>query len=175
MHLVRTPQGCRARLGKREVAHLAVVDQPLHRAHGILDRHFGVDAMQPVDIDHFDAEALERGVTGLRHVSGVTRRKAFGKLEAAQAHIPEFRGEEHPAAFALERAPDQFFVVSRRVGVRSDDEVDAEIDGAMNRRDRLGLVRLAVDSRHSHAAQTQRRNGGPIFSKLACVHMLLSP
>src|SRR5712691_8635860 len=44
----------------------------------------------------------------------------------------------------------------------------------MNGRDRLGLVRLSVDSRHSHAAQAQRRDGGPIFSKLACIHELPS-
>jgi hypothetical protein len=73
MHFVRAPQGRHARLGKREIAHLALVDQLFHCAHGILDRHFGVDAMQPVDIDHFHAEALERGITSLRHVTGMTR------------------------------------------------------------------------------------------------------
>src|SRR5258706_103970 len=156
------------------MAHLALVDQLLHRAHGILDRHLGVDAMQPVNIDHFDAEPLERSITRLRYVSGVPRGEPFRKLEPAQAHVPEFRGEEHPAASAFDRAPDQFLVASRSVGVRSDDQVDAEIDGAVNRRDRLGLIRLAVDSRHSHAAQAQRRDGGPIFSELACVHALLS-
>ena len=174
MHLVRAPEGSHARLGKREIAHLTLVDQLFHCAHGILDRHLGVDAVQPVDIDHFHAETLERGITSLRHVTGMTRRNAFGKLEAAQAHVPEFRGEEHAVAFAFDRAPDQFFVGSRPVGVRGDDQVHAEIDCAVNGRDRLGLVRLAVDSRHSHAAQAQRRGGGPIFSKLACIHELLS-
>src|SRR5258706_10935697 len=37
-------------------------------------------------------------IAGLRHVAGMSPRKAFGKLEAAQAHVPKFRGEEHPVA-----------------------------------------------------------------------------
>src|SRR2546427_9448916 len=107
MHLVRAPEGAAARLGKREIAHLALVDQLFHCAHGILDRHPGVDAMQPVDIDHFHAEALERSITSLRHVTGMTRRDTFGKLEAAQAHVPEFRGEEHAVAFAFDRRSEE--------------------------------------------------------------------
>src|SRR5258706_15950208 len=109
-------------------------------------------------------------IAGLRHVAGMSPRKAFGKLEAAQAHVPKFRGEEHPVASALDRAPDQLFVGSCPVGIGGDDQVDAEIDGAVNGRDRLGLVRLSVDSRHSHATQTQRRDGGPVLAKLACIH-----
>src|SRR5258707_11305551 len=107
------------------MAHLALVDQLLHRAQGILDRPLGVDAMQPVNIDHFDAEPLERSITRLRYVSGVPRGEPFGKLEPAQAHVPEFRGEEHPAASAFDRAPDQFVVATRPLGVLVDYRVDA--------------------------------------------------
>jgi len=94
--------------------------------------------VQPVDIDHFDAEALERRITSLRYVAGMSSGKTSGSLKPLKPMFPEFRGEEHPVAFAFDRAPDQLFVGARPVGIRGDDQVDSEIDGAMNGRDRLG-------------------------------------
>jgi len=51
-----------------EVAHLALFDQARHRTHRVLNRHIGVDAMDVVKVDHVDADPLEAGLAGNRHV-----------------------------------------------------------------------------------------------------------
>ena len=58
------------RLGQAEVADLAGGDQLGHRPDGVLDGHARVRAVQVVQVDVVDAEPLERGVAGLRHVRG---------------------------------------------------------------------------------------------------------
>ena len=75
MHFVRAPNGLRARLGESEIAHLALLDQPFHRAHRLLDRNLGIHAVQAVDVDDLHTEALERRIAGLDHISRVSGRQ----------------------------------------------------------------------------------------------------
>ena len=42
-----------------------------HRADGLFDRDFRIDAMLVIEIDVIDAKSLERRVAGLPHVRGV--------------------------------------------------------------------------------------------------------
>src|SRR5207248_194229 len=68
MHLMGASDGRRRRLREPEEAHLAGVDQARHRADGVLDRDFRVDAMLVVEVDHVHAETLEALVARARHV-----------------------------------------------------------------------------------------------------------
>src|SRR5262249_27666682 len=170
MHLVRAPHGRGSRLREREVADLALLDQLLHRADRVFDRHLGVHAVKAVDVNHVEAQAPERCFAGLRNIAGVARGKAFGRLETGEPQVAELGRKQHAVALALDRAPDELLVGSRSVGVRGHDQVDAEIDRAVYGRDRLGLVRLSVDARHAHAAQAYRRDLGADLSQLAHFH-----
>ncbi len=49
-----------AGLGQADVAHVAGLDHLGDRADGLLDRHRGVDAPEPVDVDVIGAEPAER-------------------------------------------------------------------------------------------------------------------
>jgi hypothetical protein len=59
--------GAAQRLGvglrEPEVAHLALGDELGHRAHGLLDRHLGVDAVQVEQVDVFGAQARQGRLT----------------------------------------------------------------------------------------------------------------
>ena len=54
------------------------------------------------------------------------------------AHVAELGGEHAPVPAAAQRAPDQPLVGERPVDVGRVDEVDPELDRAMDGRDRLG-------------------------------------
>ena len=62
---MRAAYGLGARLRQGEITHLALLDETLHRADGLFDRHRRIDAVQAVDVDHVDAEAPERCVARL--------------------------------------------------------------------------------------------------------------
>jgi hypothetical protein len=70
----------------------------------------------------------------------------------------ELRRDHVLVAVALDRAPDELLVRQRPVQLRRVEEVDPELQRAPDRRDRLAFVAGAVERRHPHAAQPQRRN-----------------
>ena len=80
-------------LRQPEVADLARLDEVLHRADGLLDRHVRVDPVLEVQVDVVDAEPLQRGVAGAADVLG----------RAVDAHpravrvplVAELRGQLH--------------------------------------------------------------------------------
>ena len=53
------PQGFGFGFRNADVANLALLDQPSHRADGFLDRDVGIDAMQVIQIDVIEAEPLK--------------------------------------------------------------------------------------------------------------------
>ena len=103
-----------------------------------------------------DAEPLQARVARLHHVVGL----AVGAgLAVGQPDVAELGREHIFVAPALERAPDQFLVRAvRAIGVRRVDEIDAGLGRAMDGRDRLVRIRLAVDRRHAHAAEPDGRD-----------------
>jgi len=68
MDRMRGPDGLRARLRQAERADLAGRDERGHRADGLLDRNVGVEAMLVEQVDHIDAEPLQRCVRHRAHV-----------------------------------------------------------------------------------------------------------
>src|SRR5579883_149860 len=133
------------------MAHLALLNEPRQRAHGVLDRHGGIDAVDIIEVDAIDPEPLQAGLAALRDVF----RPAVGAGRAVrQADVAELGGEHHLVAPSLDRAADQHLVRTvAAISVGGIDEIDPEFDRAMDRGDGLGLAGLAVDRRHAHAAK----------------------
>ena len=85
--------------------------------------------------------------------------------------VAELRREHDLVAAALDRLADERLVLAglRAVDVGGVEEGDAELERPVDRRDRLGLVRLAVPGRHPHAAEALLRDLEPV-SKRARFH-----
>ena len=103
----------RARFADAERAHLALLHQLAHGADRILDRHFRIDAVLVIEIDHIDAEALQALLAGLDHEV----RPAVGEFAVLAAEIAELGRQHHAGAAALDRLADEFLVVAGAIGV----------------------------------------------------------
>jgi hypothetical protein len=156
MHGVRATDRVGRRLGEAEVRHLAGVDELLHRTDRLLDRRVAVDAVLVIEVDVIDAEPFEARVAGLVHVLGPAV-----DADPAAVLVPfvaELGGEDDLLAAVGDCATDEALVRERAVHVGGVEEGDAELDRAMDRRDRFALVSSSVELRHAHATQTQRRD-----------------
>jgi hypothetical protein len=115
VHGVRAPDRLRRGLREPEVAHLALLDELLHRADGLLDRDRLVDAVLVVEVDVVDAEALQRGLAGLAHVVRLAVDAEIAAVLAAL--VAELGGEHDLVAAAGDRAADELLVGERAVHV----------------------------------------------------------
>ena len=154
------------------MAHLAGLDQLGHRPDRLLDLDVRVDAVLVIEIDLVDAQALERSVDRLSHVLGRAVDPADRRYVAGDhaVEVALHLGRDHVLiALPLDRAPDQLLVGERPVDLRGVDEVDAELERALDGRDRLLLVGLAVERGHAHAAESELRDFQ--VSKLSLLHL----
>ena len=139
-------------LGEPEVAHLAGSHQLGHRADGVLDRRGLVDPVLVVEVDVVDAEALQRRVAGLPHV--LRSAGDAEELAVLAAHVAELRREHDLVAPARDGPTDEALVGEGAVHVRGVKESNAEVEGALDDGDRLGVVGRAVELAHAHAAES---------------------
>ena len=160
-------------LREPEVADLARVHQLGHRPDRLLDRHVGVDAVLVVEVDVVDPEAPQRRVAGRPHVVRAAVDAAHARVVGV-AHDAELGGQHHLVAAVGDRPPDQLLVGARAVHVGGVEQRDPEVERAVDRRDRLGLVGAAVELRHAHAAQALRRYGQALRAERALLHGLLA-
>lgn len=70
----------------------------------------------------------------------------------------ELRGEDDVLPPARERLPQQLLVAPGTVDLGRVEDRDAEVERAMDRRDRLGLVGGAVGLAHPHAPEPESRD-----------------
>src|SRR5215467_9491094 len=161
------PDGVGAGLAEAEMADLALLDEPRHGADGVLDRHVRVDAMDVIEIDHLDAEPLEARLAGDRHIVGLAVDAAA--LPAGSADVAELAGNEELVALALDRLGDQLLVDAGRIGVRRVEHGDAEVDAAMDGRDRFYVVGNAIVGAHAGAAKPDGRYAQAL-SQLPILH-----
>jgi hypothetical protein len=154
---VRAADRVRRGLGEPDVAHLARSDELSHRAHGLLDRRLEVDAVLIVEVDVVDAEPLERRLARLVDVLAVALDPAPRGIVGV-ADDPELRRQLHLVAAAGDRAADEHLVRERAVHVGGVEEGDAELERAVDRRDRLVLVARPVEIGHPHAAEADPRD-----------------
>ena len=144
------------RLRDAQVAHLAGLDERRHRPPGLLDGHATVDAVLVVQVDDLDPEARERRVARRRDVLG----PAVDADERAvgAALVAELRGEHDLVAAARDGPSHELLVGEGTVHVGGVEEVDPEVEGLVDRGDRLVVVSRAVELAHPHAAQTLGRH-----------------
>jgi hypothetical protein len=151
---VGAPQRGGRGLADAEEPHLARGHELGHGAPGLLDRERGVDAVLIVEVDVIDAEALQRRVARAAHVVGVPvhhAEAAFGP-----ALVPELGREDHLVAPARDGLADEELVGAEAVDVGGVEEVDAELERAVDGGDGLGVVNRPVGPAHAHAAEPQR-------------------
>src|SRR5580698_4258527 len=155
MGRMRAPDGFRRRLRKTQVAHLAGFDEVRHRADSLLDRHGAIHAMLIIEVDLFDAEALERGVASRPYVFGPSVDLAS---TIGMADDSEFGRDDHAIPNRPELAPDQFLIVIRPIHVRGVEKIDSQFERTMERRNRFGIVARSVEFRHAHASESKFGN-----------------
>ena len=176
MHRVSAPDCLRRGFAEPQVANLAGLDQLRHRSDSFFNRDVGVNAMLVVEVDVIRAEALQRSVDRAsdmrsRAVQRSDRREITrlgGRLEATR----EFGGDDVLVAVAFDCTADERLVGHRSVELRRIEEVDAEFQRTVNGRDGLVVVARAVEGRHPHAAEPQRRDLER--SQLASLHRVRS-
>src|SRR4029450_9062677 len=152
---VRATNGRRRRFAEPEVADLPLLDQPLHGADRLLDRHARIDPVLIVEVDDVHAEPFEAQIAGLGDVLGpaVDDRAPLGR-----PRLSELGGEHHLVPASANGPAQQLLVVAEAVHVRRVEEVHAPVQRVLNDPDRLRVVALAVRAGHGHAAQADRRH-----------------
>src|SRR5689334_14688035 len=159
---VRAADRPSAGLGEAEMLHLSGLDQLGHRADRLLDRRFRVDAVLVVKVDVIDAEPPQRGIDCLVDVLGRAVDRAAAVLEPT---VAELRGDDVLVAPSGNRLADELLVRSLAVDVCGVEEVDPELERAVDRRDRLLLVGRPVPGGHPHAAEALCRHLQPLAER----------
>src|SRR5258705_8406366 len=85
----------------------------------------------------------------------------------------KLRSEHSALAAAFESAPQQLLVDERPVHFGGIEKVDAEIEGAVDRRQRFPFIRGAVHRAHAHASETKRGNSQSAVAQKSALHMNL--
>ena len=165
---VRPAEGGRRRLAEPERADLALLAQPRHGADGLLDRDLRVHAVLIVEVDRVDSEPFQAGLAGAPDVGGAPVDEVAGAVRAP--HLAELGGENDAMPAAGERPPDELLVVPPPVHVGGVQEVDPEIEGAVDHRDGSGVVALSVGPGHRHAAESDRRHLQPVAPEQPVFH-----
>jgi hypothetical protein len=132
-----------------------------------------VHAVLVVEVDVIDAEPAERAVDRAAHVLGA----AVGRpVHLIVVGDPELRRDHELVALAGDRLADELLVGAAAVHLGGVQEIDAELERAVDRRRRLFLVGLAVEGGHAHAAEPERRylQRGRAASKCSVVHRVPS-
>jgi hypothetical protein len=115
-----------------------------------------------------DPEATQRRLATGPHVVGVAADSE--PLAILTAGVAELRRKHDLVAPAGDRAADELLVDERTVHVRGVQEAHAELERAVDDRDRLRVVARSVELRHPHAPQPERRYFEPRAAKPACLH-----
>ena len=136
-----------------EVPHLAGPHDLGEGAPRLLDRHRTVDPVLVVEVDVVDPQPLEGGVDGPADVVGAAVDADPAAVLAAL--VAELGGQHDLVAPAGDRLAHQLLVGERPVHVGGVEEGHAEVQGAVDRGDRLRLVARAVELGHAHAAEAE--------------------
>ena len=153
----------RADLREPQVPDLAVLDEARHRADGILDRVPGIDPVKVVEVDRVDAEAFQARLGRPANILGapVDGTSTGGGV----VDEPELGRQEHSVPTSPDRLPDERLVRVRTVDVGRIEEVHAELERAIDRRERLRLVPRSVALAHPHATEPERRDRRAVTTK----------
>src|SRR5882724_2821661 len=160
-----------ARFRQTKKTHLAFTHEIADGPGDILHRHSPVDPMLVEQIDMIDAEPEKRCVSDLPNVFGPT----VGSADHALQKVPtKFRRHNGLVPAPLECPTEEFLVDIGAICQRSVEEVDTEINGAMDGGDRLRLIRFTVVVAHSHTAEAEGRDLKPLLAECSCFHCTYS-
>jgi hypothetical protein len=132
------------------MADLARVNQLAQRFDRVLDGRGGVNAVLVVQVDVVGAEPTQRSVYS--HADVLRRAVASWLVSVAVGDQPELGRQHHLVAAPGDRPPDEFLVAVGSVNLGGVDERNAEVEGALDRADGLGVIgaRARVIGRHAH-------------------------
>ncbi len=85
-------------------------------------------------------------------------RCAADDIDPVGADAAQFRMDDDRVPVSLDGLADQGLVVSAAVVGGGIEKIDAEVEGAVDRRDTIVIVLLPIISRHAHAAEADGRD-----------------
>src|SRR2546423_13071661 len=165
--------------GHAEVLDLARLNQFLHRARHVFNRHLRVNPVLIEQVNCLDLESLERALDRPRDLLWPTiqtgRTLHPTGIEIRTEVEPELGGDDNLLAEGSERFAHKLFVQERAVNLGGVEKRDAAFHGCPKKRGHLLLVfGRAVRKTHSHAAQSESRNFQVAISKFALLHCFSS-
>src|SRR5215204_153537 len=140
-----------------------------HCADRLLDRHIRIEPRRAIDVDGLDAEPLQRIGDEILY----RRRTAViaGPILRGIAQRAEFYADlEIVAVAARERVTNQHLVVAHAVEIAGVEQGDAGVERGVDGGDALAAVGRAVEIRHAHAAEADRRDGWTCRAEFALFH-----
>ena len=160
VHGVRAADRLGAGLGEADVADLALLHQFGHRADGLLDRRVGVDAVLVVEVDVVDAQALQRALAAAWTYSGLPSIEPSVDSSPGVAELDRRTwspGRPRRAGPAIARPTSRSLVCGPYMS-----EVSRKLQPSSSARAIVASASsssvAAVEGRHAHAAQTDRRD-----------------
>src|ERR1700730_3655659 len=163
---------------KAEVLDLTLLDQVLHRAGDVFDRHVRVNPVLIEQVDDIDFEPLERALDSLLDVLRPTV-QARSTLHPTGIEVrievkPELGGDHYLIAEGSEGFAHELFVYERAVNLGGVKESDAAFHRCAENRGHLLLIFWrAVRKAHAHAAEPDGRDFQVAVSKFALLHLFL--
>ena len=108
-----------------------------------------------VQVDHGHPEALQACIARRADIF----RTAIDAKETAVAppDVPELGRKNDLLPVRAECFADKFFVLPDTIHVRRVEEGNAELDCAVDRGDRFGIIPAGIEIRHPHASEPERR------------------
>src|ERR1700719_4217638 len=171
MNGVRAANCFCAGLRQSQKAHLALAHKLRHRADRFFNRRSRIDAMLIVEIDAIDLQPAQTSFARFLDVIGFAIDSAESWLLGI-AQDSKLRREDDLFAMPSQRTADQLFVGVRSINVGGIEKSDAELERARNRSERFFIIAAAIEIRHAHAAETDRRNARSAPSKFSLFHKI---
>jgi len=139
--------------------------------------HIRVDTVLVKEVDGVNVEALEGGFGDGTNIfrSTVRSHHHLARGFAAINLEAELGGNHHPVTIRLQALAEENFVRVGPINFRRIEKCNAEVNSAMQRRDRTAFIaRRAIGMGHSHATEAERRYG-QIVSKGSAFHLFVLP
>src|SRR5258708_10225827 len=131
MHFVSATDGFRGSFRQSEVADFPGAHQARHRAHGFFDGHGWIDAVLIIQVDSFNPESLQAGVTRCAHIFRPAVDTARGGVGFV-ANDSKLSGEKNFGAQRADGHADPYFVVAVTLDIRAVWKPAAQLHRALN-------------------------------------------
>jgi len=124
-----------------------------------------------VKVDSLYAEPPQASLAGFAYIIGPSVHAACRRIVRI-ANDAELGRDDDLIAPVLDGLADQILVGEWAVGVGSIEKIDAELDRAMNSRNRLAIIARTIEIRHAHASEPNGRDFESLPSEFALLHFV---